>query len=225
MKAATGAWLAGVGMAGAPALAQTAGGDPPAAGAEPASVPVDAPATKAWELSLAVTLYSVPDDRDYVQPTFAADHDWLHLEARYNYEDADTGSLWAGYNFSGGKEFTWQVTPMLGGVFGNTTGVAPGYEVTLNWWKLELCSEGEYVVDLGDESESFFYSWTELSVYPVEWFRVGLVGQRTRLYESGRDFEPGVLAGVSFENVDVTAYVVGVDDERPTLQVTVGVSF
>ena len=38
---------------------------------------------------------------------------------------------------------------MLGGVFGETTGVAPGYKGSLSWWKLELYSEGEYVFDTG----------------------------------------------------------------------------
>ena len=46
---------------------------------------------------------------------------------------------------------------MLGGVFGNTTGIAPGYKGSLSWWKLELYSEGEYVFDTGDSSDSFFY--------------------------------------------------------------------
>jgi hypothetical protein len=36
---------------------------------------------------------------------------------------------------------------MLGGVFGKTNGIAPGYSGTLDWWKLRLYSEGEYVFD------------------------------------------------------------------------------
>ena len=38
---------------------------------------------------------------------------------------------------------------MIGGVFGDTTGIAPGYKGSLSWWKLELYSEGEYVFDTG----------------------------------------------------------------------------
>src|SRR5437868_3632840 len=52
---------------------------------------------KAWSFSLAAYAYFVPDSRDYVQPTFMADRDWLHLEARYNYEALDSGSVWVGY--------------------------------------------------------------------------------------------------------------------------------
>ena len=90
---------------------------------------------------------SFPTTANYVQPTFTADRGWLHLEARYNYEALDTGSAWVGYNFSGGEKLAWEFTPMIGGVFGDTTGIAPGYKGSLSWWKLELYSEGEYVFD------------------------------------------------------------------------------
>src|SRR5262249_8723487 len=87
--------------------------------------------TNTWSFSAYVFAYLVPDSRDYVNPTFSADRNWLHLEARYNYEDPDTGSLWVGYNLSFGHTLVLDVTPMLGGVFGDLTGVAPGYEFSL----------------------------------------------------------------------------------------------
>lgn len=40
-----------------------------------------------WEFSASVFGYVVPEGRDYAQPSFTADRGWLHLEARYNYED------------------------------------------------------------------------------------------------------------------------------------------
>jgi hypothetical protein len=103
---------------------------------------------KPWSFSASAYTYFVPDSRNYVQPTVTADRQWLHLEARYNYEDLDTGSAWVGYNFSVGEKLSLDFTPMLGGVFGNTTGIAPGYRGTLSWWKLVLYSEGEYVKEL-----------------------------------------------------------------------------
>src|SRR4051794_11254878 len=143
-------------------------------------LPDDA-AQKAWSFSISASTYVVPDDRDYVQPTITADRDWLHLEARYNYEALDTASAWIGYNFSGGEKLAWEFTPMLGGVFGDTSGVAVGYKGSLNWWKIGFYSEGEYVYDLGNSSDSFLYNWSELTLSPVDWFRIGLVTQRTRV--------------------------------------------
>src|SRR5690242_16275182 len=69
---------------------------------------------KKWEFSLSAYTYIVPNDREYVQPTLRVDRDWLHLEARYNYEDIDTGSVFVGYNMSFGHDLTLDLTPMIG---------------------------------------------------------------------------------------------------------------
>jgi len=178
-----------------------------------------------WEFSALATTYFVPDFREYVQPTFTADRGWLHLEARYNYENLKTGSIWIGYNFSGGKKLEWEFTPMVAAVFGDTTGIAPGYKLSFSYWKLELSSEGEFVFDTRDSDGSFFYNWTELSIAPVEWFRFGLVGQRTRAYQSDVDIQRGILVGFTCKQVDITTYVFNLDQGKPTWVFSVGVSF
>ena len=183
------------------------------------------PSPAAWSFSASIYGYLVPEGRDYAQPTVAADRDWLHLEARYNYENLDTASMWAGYNLSGGKKLTWELTPMVGGVFGHTSGVAPGYSGSLNWWKLQLYSEGEYVFDLGDSSSSFFYNWSELSLSPVNWFRFGLVTQRTRVYQTDRDVQRGLLAGVSYRSLSFTTYVFNPDESKPVVVLAAAISF
>ena len=180
---------------------------------------------KKWSFSASAYTYLVPDDREFVQPTFTADHDWLHLEARYNYEDLETGSAWVGYNLSGGSKLVWELTPMLGGVFGSTTGIAPGYKGSLGWWKLELYSEGEYVFDNSGSSESYFYNWSELTIAPLEWFRIGMVTQRTRAYETDRELQRGLLAGFSYRAIDFTTYVLNPDESKPTIVLAVGVNF
>ena len=114
---------------------------------------------------------------------------------------------------------------MLGGVFGNTTGIAPGYKGSLNWWKLELYSEGEYVFDTGNSAGSFFYSWSELSVAPVAWFRFGLVGQRTRAYQTDLDIQRGLLVGFTYKEIDFTTYAFNLDRDKPTWVFSVGIGF
>jgi hypothetical protein len=180
---------------------------------------------RAWSFSASAYTYIVPDSREFVQPTFTADRGWLHLEARYNYEGLDTGSAWIGYNFSIGEKLSLELTPMLGGVFGDTTGVAPGYKYTLSWWKLELYSEGEYVFDTRESSNSFFYTWSELSLAPVDWFHVGVAVQRTKLYQSDLDLQRGFLVGFSYKNVDFTTYVFNLGWTDPTVVLAVSVGF
>ena len=180
---------------------------------------------KAWSFSISASTYIVPDDQEYVQPTFTADRGWLHLETRYNYENLETGSVWVGYNFGSGEKLEWEFTPMLGGVFGNTTGIAPGYKLSLTYWKFELSSEGEFVFDTGNSEGNFFYTWSELSVSPVDWFRFGLVGQRTRAYQTDVDIQRGLLVGFSYKKIDFTTYVFNLDQGKPTWVFSVGVSF
>ena len=184
------------------------------------------PDAKAWEFSASLYTYFIPDSHEYLQPTITADRDWLHLELRYNYEDQNTASVWAGYNFAGtlfDEKVEWELTPMIGGVFGDTSGVAPGYNATINWWKLELYSEGEYVFDCGGNSDNhYFYNWSEFTIYPAEWFRVGIVTQRTRAYESDRDIQRGLLVGVTWKQFDVAGYLVNPDDDPIFM---LGVSF
>ena len=179
----------------------------------------------AWSLSASAYTYIPPDSGNYVQPTFTADRGWLHLEGRYNYEALDTGSAWIGYNFSGGETLEWELTPMLGGVFGEASGIAPGYKGSLSWWKLELYSEGESVFDTGDASDSFFYNWSELTLAPVEWLRFGLVTQRTRVYEAERETQRGLLVGFTYKKLDMGAYVFDPDADTPTFVVSVGLTF
>ena len=177
-----------------------------------------------WSFGASVYTYIVPDSREYVQPTLTVDRGWLHLEGRYNYEGLDTGSAWIGYNFSFGEKLSLEFTPMLGGVFGDTTGIAPGYKGSLSWWKLELYTEGEYVFDLDSSSDSFFYTWSELSLAPTDWFRFGGVFQRTKLYETDFDIQRGFLVGFSVKSVDLTGYVLNPGDEA-TYVAAVSVSF
>ena len=118
--------------------------------------------------------YVVPHSESFVSPTFTADRDWLHFEARYNYENQETGSLWIGYNFSGGHKLVFEVTPMMGGVFGNMTGGAPRYEVSLSHKRIVLPSSGEYVFDTKNHDGNFFYAWLQFIYSTMDWLHVGL---------------------------------------------------
>jgi hypothetical protein len=179
----------------------------------------------AWTFDSSVYTYFLPDDGNYAQPTIATDRDWFHLEARFNYEDLNTGSILFGYNFAGGETFAWALTPRFGGVFGQTDGVAPGYTGSLSWRQFEFYSEGEYVFDAHDSADSFLYNWSELTFGPAEWFRMGLVTERTRAYEAERDIQRGLLVGVTYKNLEATTYVFNPDDSEPIVVLSVGFSF
>ncbi len=183
------------------------------------------PAGKAWTFSALTSIYFLPDDPDYVQPSFIADRGRLHLEGRYNYEGHQTGSAWIGYNFSFGEKVTFDFTPMVGGLFGDASGVAPGYKLALAWRSIEFASESEYVLDADDSADNFFYTWSEVSWSPRDWVRLGLVVQRTKAYETEFDIQRGVLLGFAWKQAYFTTYVFNPDAGKPTVVLGLGVDF
>ena len=188
-----------------------------------AASPVAGQDAFAW--SASAYTYLVPDDDDYVLPILTGDRGALHLEGRYNYEALDAASAWVGYNLSTGSEVTLDFTAMVGGVFGSTTGIAPGYEGTLGWKKLELYSEGEYLFDVEDPTGNFFYNWSQLSYAPADWVFFGLVTQRTRVYDTDRDLNRGPFLGFAYKAVSLTTFVINPDDAAATVIVAVEVGF
>lgn len=184
----------------------------------------EAPDSTRWEWDVSVWGYIVPDDSDYLQPTVAVDRDWLHLEGRYNYEERNTGSAWFGYNVSFGNKVAFTVTPMVGGIIGGLTGVGAGFELSVEWWKLYLATDGEYVWDIGDIDGSFLYNWSQLGLSPWPWLEVGLAGQRTRAYHSDREYQPGFFGTLTWKIWNAGVYVLN-PDQSPVYIIAVGAIF
>ena len=194
------------------------------AGSSASAAPGDADA-KRWSFYAAAAGYVIPHSRSYVSPTLTADRGWLHLEARYNYESLETGSLWGGYNFTLSEKVELKLTPMLGGVFGKKTAMAPGYLGTFNYKGIALFSQGEFVFDTHERAGSFFYTWSELSYAPAGWFRAGIVAQRTKAYQTELGIQRGFLAGLSHKKLDFTTYVFNLGWTDPTIVIALGVRF
>jgi hypothetical protein len=179
----------------------------------------------AWEVAVAVDGYIVSDHDDYVSPTLSADRGVLHLEGRYNYENLRTGSVWLGYNISTGRKVVFDLTPMIGGVFGRTTGFAPGFEASLTYKKIRASISNEYVFDTGDNSGSFYYSWPEVSCSLTEWLRLGLAAQRIKPFQTKLDTQRGFLIGLSHKKAGFTTYIFNAGWTQPSLVLEAGWSF
>lgn len=202
-------WLPGTAVAAAllvsaPACTAQEGG-----GASPPHSRANAPG---WAYSATGYYYSLRDQSDFLLAIATAERGSLHLEARYNYEALDTGSFFAGWKFSGGERLTWELTPILGAVFGATHGIAPGFEASVAYGVADFYIESEYMHDFEVHEDSFTYAWSELGVSPLEWLRFGLVGQRTRVYQSDRDIQRGGFAQLMFDKATLGLYVFNPDD-------------
>ena len=147
-----------------------------------------------WNFSAWAEMFIIPGEEDFFNPTFYARHNTLHLEGRYNYEDRNTVSLWAGHRFKFGKEVTFVVVPMAGIVFGNTNGLAPGLETEIVYHKFDFYSESEYVFDFESKENNFFYLYSELALRPIQPLRTGIIAQRTKLFQTEHEVQRGLFA-------------------------------
>lgn len=181
-------------------------------------------AEKSWNFNADVNFYFIPDDF-FVLPVFKADKNKLHLEARYNYEDRETFSGWAGYNIGGGKKIEYTITPMVGGVVGLSNGIAPGLEFTFTYKGFEWYAESEYLFDFETKDNSFYYMWSDLTYSPNDWLWFGISGQRTRLYQTDLDIQRGLLIGGGYKSLELTGYLYNLGFDDPFVLITLSASF
>lgn len=166
-----------------------------------------APATNpSWEFAVTAYPTNVRGGENYTSAIAVADRGPLHLEARYSYESLDARSAFVGWTFSGGEAISWELTPLLGGAWGTTRAFVPGFEASVAWKRLDFYIEGEYVRDNTERTDSYFYAWSELGFRPVEWFRAGLAGQRTRAYGGEREFQRGPFAQVTWGRITIGGF-------------------
>ena len=85
----------------------------PALGAEP-----DGALRTGWSGAVTGYYYAMRDEPDFGVGVASLDRGRLHLEARYNYEARNATSIFAGWKFAGGDTVKFEVTPIVGGLFG-----------------------------------------------------------------------------------------------------------
>jgi hypothetical protein len=161
-----------------------------------------------WAVSLQVGGYFDPSKGSaYLTPTLYADRDPLHFEIRYNYENFDTVSVFVGWPFQFGSTETFlHFSPMLGGAIGLSNGIAPGFELAAQWWRLSCWVEVEFLYDLDDPSTSSFYSWSgaNFKIAPFLWVAGSM--QQMKFVQDGHELEVGPGVGFSVGRVTLGFY-------------------
>ena len=195
--------------------------DEPAASGRRASPPTREP----WEFAITAYPTQVRGGDNTTSAIAVADRGQLHLEARYGYEMKDSRSAFAGWTFSGGETITWEITPLLGGAWGPMRAFVPGVEASLAWGKLDFYVEAEFVRDRDNSTDSYNYAWSELGFRPVEWLRVGAVGQRTRAYGGEREFQRGPFVQLSHDNLTIGGFWFNPGSDDQVVVVSIGATF
>lgn len=167
---------------------------------------VDSPATSPWEFAGSAFVVDPPGSEAHATAVLYGQRGPLHLELRYNYEDLDTASFFAGWTFEGGASFAYAATPMLGLVGGRTEGVAPGLVLDLGWRDFAFYSESEYLFDAEDSDDDFFYSWSTLTYGFSEALAAGVVAERTKLVDSEFELQHGLALELAVSRLELGLY-------------------
>lgn len=83
-----------------------------------------------------------------------------YIEARYNYEDVKTVSLYFGRSFEINKKVDFEIIPMIGLVYGNTKGLSPGFNLNFEYKRFHSSTECQYTIDFEDNDYSYFWDWS-----------------------------------------------------------------
>lgn len=166
----------------------------------------DSKSRNLWSQSLDLNFYIYRNGLS-ILPIYSADKKHLHLEGHYNYEAANTFSLWYGYNFIGNGELSYVITPIAGVVFGQINGLSPGLNLSLNYKKFGFTSDTQYVFDLEDKNQDYLYNWSELTYSANEWIWFGASYQRTRLFEEKAYFQAGPFIGGEYRWLELDVYL------------------
>lgn len=129
-----------------------------------------------------------------------------YAEARYNYEDLQTFSLFLGKAFKGDQALTWSLVPLVGGSVGRFNGLSTGLNIDLEYDKFYFSAQSQYSVSTSVYKNQFLYSWSEVGYQSLRWLYAGVSLQHTADRIEGNILDPGVLIGFTFNKVTIPVY-------------------
>lgn len=159
-----------------------------------------------WSASINASYYAMRDEPDFGVVVGSINRGPFRFEARHNYEARHATSAFVGWKFAGGEALSYEVTPIAGGLFGAAHAGIVGVEASAAYRAFDAYVEAEYVHDSGDAAGHYVYAWSELGFRPLEWLRIGVVGQRTRIVHTNRDLQRGPFVQFALGKLSVGVY-------------------
>lgn len=130
-----------------------------------------------------------------------------YAEARYNYEEARTLSLYFGKVYSGKGAFGYSIVPLFGGVVGRFNGGSAGLNMDLEYKQFYFSSQSQYTFSLDDEINNFYFSWSEVGYQPLDWVYAGMALQETYFPQTTEHLShPGLVVGFSYRQWTLPVY-------------------
>lgn len=129
-----------------------------------------------------------------------------YTEARYNYEDMKTASLYGGKVFKQDGKISWSMIPMGGIVLGNFKGASAGINGKLETGRVFFNVQSQYTRSFSAGANDFYFSWSEAGFQATKKIFVGLSVQHTQLMNSKGGIESGCFTGMTLGNWALSIY-------------------
>ncbi len=130
-----------------------------------------------------------------------------YAEARYNYEELETASVYAGRTFASTGDLAVAISPIAGLVAGRFVGGSVGCNIAAEFKNFSLSSQSQYTFSIQAVSQNFTYSWTDLSYKLWHHLAGGFSLQQTGLYRTANKWEAGVFLLARFKKWSMPLYV------------------
>ncbi len=130
-----------------------------------------------------------------------------YAEGRFNYEALNTLSLYAGKTFERKATFSYTASPIAGVVFGRINGGSAGINLECDYRNVYLNTQSQYTFSVQQRSNSFIYSWSDLTYKFSKNFAAGLSVQQTKIYQLNGAFEKGFLLKAAYKNWSFPLYI------------------
>ena len=126
-------------------------------------------------------------------------HNWF-TKVRYNYEEQNSMSVFAGKSFSRKADLLeYSIEPIAGGVLGQFNGGLLGLNALFDYGDFFLHTQSQFTFSSQNKCANFFFGWYELGYSPLPWFSFGCSLQQSVYGQSEKNStEPGVMLGFSF---------------------------
>jgi hypothetical protein len=149
----------------------------------------------------------------------------VYTEMRYNYEELETASVYLGKSFSKDGELSYDITPMIGMVFGNFNGGSIAVNTEAAYKKAFISMQTQYTVSSDAKENNFIFNWTELAYQPLQWFYTGVSMQQTKMYKTSFKSEYGILIGLVVKKFTIPVYIFNPVNEKRNFIVGVNVEW
>jgi hypothetical protein len=172
-----------------------------------------------------ITLEMVRNEIPVIAPQIWTQYRKIYFEARYNYEDTRTFSLYSGFPLVYDNNAEIEFVPLVGAVAGQVNGISPGFNLNASYKGFNLFTQLQYTFDLWDKANSFFLDWSTISIDLTGQFAAGAGLQVYKPVNETAEILFGPMLRFRFGNFSTEVILYNLWDDLPKIALGISYSF